>query len=156
MSAIWSIVSPKIQMIICYIGSIWPLVATKCSARLVARPNQTNMTDWSTLTDGFVFTNTLFRRQSLSVVINHIMYAYDIVLIYPSSAGFNVLLNFFNQFGIQNDIEYNSKKIAILPFLPEDKKKIRIPTFELNNEIVPIVDSFKFLGHWWSWYAKAA
>ena len=80
-------------------------------------------------------------------IINHIMYADDIVLISPSSAGLDILLKFCNQYGIQNDIKFNSKKSAILPFLPVDKKKIRIPTFELNNENIPIVDNFRYLGH---------
>ena len=81
------------------------------------------------------------------VIINHLMYADDIVLISPSAAGLKVLMNICLQFGNVNDIKFNSKKSAILPFLPEDKNKFRIPPFTLNNESVPIVESFKYLGH---------
>ena len=82
-----------------------------------------------------------------NIIINHLMYADDIVLISPSSAGLKVLMEACLKFGLANDIKFNSKKSAILPFLPEDKKNFRIPTFTLNNEHVPTVDSFKYLGH---------
>ena len=81
------------------------------------------------------------------IIINHIMYADDLVLISPSSAGLKILLNACHQFGMQNDIKFNSKKSAIMPFLPEDKKKYRIPTFELDNENIPTVDRYTYLGH---------
>ena len=81
------------------------------------------------------------------LIINHIMYADDLVLISPSSAGLKILLDVCHRFGLQNDIKFNSKKSAILPFLPENKKKLRIPTFELNKESIPITDSFRYLGH---------
>ena len=35
----------------------------------------------------------------------------------------------------------------ILPLLPVDKNKYRIPTFHLNNELIPVVEHFKYLGH---------
>ena len=82
-----------------------------------------------------------------NMIINHLMYADDIVLISPSSAGLSTLIETCQQFGINNDIKFNSTKSAILPFLPEDKKKYRIPSFYLNNEQIPVVSSFKYLGH---------
>ena len=82
-----------------------------------------------------------------NMIVNHLMYADDIVLIAPSSLGLMKLLETCQQFGIENDIKFNSTKSAILPFLPEDKKKFKIPTFYLNNEVIPVVSSFKYLGH---------
>ena len=81
------------------------------------------------------------------MIINHLMYADDIVLISPSSAGLIELIEICQQFGINNDIKFNTTKSAILPFLPEDKKKFKIPTLYLNNEQIPVVSSFKYLGH---------
>ena len=81
------------------------------------------------------------------MIINHLMYADDIVLISPSTAGLIKLIETCQQFGISNDIKFNSTKSAILPFLPENKKKYRIPTFSLNDELIPVVDNFKYLGH---------
>ena len=92
----------------------------------------------NTLKIGCVVTN---------MIINHLMYADDIVLISPSTAGLSELIEKCQQFGISNDIKFNSTKSAILPFLPENKKKFRIPTFSLNNEQIPVVGSFKYLGH---------
>ena len=82
-----------------------------------------------------------------NLIINHLMYADDIVLISPSTAGLKELMNICLRFGILNDIKFNSKKSAILPFLPENKNTFKIPPFTLDNEPVPIVESFKYLGH---------
>ena len=82
-----------------------------------------------------------------NLIINHLMYADDIVLISPSSAGLQTLMEVCKQFGEVNEIKCNSKKSAILPFMPNEKKKLRIPKFHLNNESVPIVGSFEYLGH---------
>ena len=51
------------------------------------------------------------------------------------------------KFENKNDIKFNSTKSAILPFLPDDKKKYKIPTFSLNSIHIPVVNSFKYLGH---------
>ena len=74
------------------------------------------------------------------MIVNHLMYADDIVLIAPSSLGLMKLLETCQQFEIENDIEFNSTKSAILPFLPEDKKKFMIPTFYLRT----VYTSFPF------------
>ena len=57
------------------------------------------------------------------------------------------LIETCEQFGSENDIKFNSTKSAILPFLPEDKKKFKTPTFYLNSTQIPAVNSFKYLGH---------
>ena len=82
-----------------------------------------------------------------NIIINHLMYADDIVLISPSTGGLRTLIETCQQFGLMNDIKFNSSKSAILPFLPEDKKKYRIPQFLLNNDLIPVVEHFKYLGH---------
>ena len=81
------------------------------------------------------------------IIINHLMYADDLVLISPSSAGLQILINACHQYGIQFDIKFNSKKSAIMPFLSADKRKFRIPSFKLDHENIPIVDRYTYLGH---------
>ena len=81
------------------------------------------------------------------MIINHLMYADDLVLISPSSAGLQILINACHQYGLQYDIKFNSKKSAIMPFLSTDKKKLRIPPFELDHESIPVVDRYTYLGH---------
>ena len=92
----------------------------------------------NTLKIGCVVTN---------MIINHLLYADDIVLISPSSIGLMELIETCEQFGSEKDIKFNSTKSAILPFLPEDKKKYKTPTFYLNSIQIPVVNSFKYLGH---------
>ena len=82
-----------------------------------------------------------------NLIINHLMYADDLVLICLSSAGLQTLMEVCQKFGEENDLLFNSKKSAILPFMPNDKKNLRIPRFYLNKESVPIVKSFQYLGH---------
>ena len=49
-------------------------------------------------------------------LINHIMYADDLILILPSSAGLCQLLYDYEKFGISHDVKYNEKKSAIMIF----------------------------------------
>ena len=63
------------------------------------------------------------------IIINHLMYADDIVLLSPSTGGLITLIEACQQFGFDNDIKFNSTKSAILPFLPEDKKNIEQPKY---------------------------
>ena len=49
-------------------------------------------------------------------LISHIMYADDLILISPSSAGLCQLLYECEKFGISHDVKYNAKKCAIMIF----------------------------------------
>ncbi len=82
-----------------------------------------------------------------NIIINHLMYGDDIVLISPSTGGLSSLIEICQQYGLDNDIKFNSTKSAILTFLPDDKKKYRTPQILMNNEPIPVVEHFKYLGH---------
>ena len=43
-----------------------------------------------------------------NTVINHLMYADDLAIFSPSSAGFQQLLNVCTEYGVKNDVQYNS------------------------------------------------
>ena len=45
-----------------------------------------------------------------SSLINHLMYADDLVLMAPSSMGLSMLLSVCSEYGIEHDIKYNSTK----------------------------------------------
>ena len=47
-------------------------------------------------------------------IINHLLYADDIVLISPSSAGLKKLLSVCEKFGDDNDMLFNASKSAIM------------------------------------------
>ena len=50
------------------------------------------------------------------MIINHLMYADDLVLISPSTAGLQKLLDICQRFGIEHDMIFNPKKIAVMFF----------------------------------------
>ena len=49
-----------------------------------------------------------------NVIINHLMYADDLVILAPYVAGLSKLLSICGIFGESNDIIFNQKKIASL------------------------------------------
>ncbi len=54
-----------------------------------------------------------------NTTVNHYMYADDLVVFSPSSAGFQQLLNICSDYGIRYDVQYNTKKV--LPWYVEPK-----------------------------------
>ena len=82
-----------------------------------------------------------------NMVINHLLYADDIVLISPSSAGLRKLLAVCEQFGIDNDLLFNASKSAIMVFKSNYMSNFNIPKFYLNGNAISIVEEFKYLGH---------
>ena len=45
-----------------------------------------------------------------NILINHLMYADDLAILSPSSAGFQQLLNICSDYGMKYDVQYNAKK----------------------------------------------
>ena len=82
------------------------------------------------------------------LLINHIMYADDLVLISPSSAGLSQLLRECEKFGTRHDVKYNSKKSAVMIYRSMTLKGCTIPNFNLNGMILHVVASYKYLGHY--------
>ncbi len=46
--------------------------------------------------------------------MNHLMYADDLVVLSPSSAGLQQLLSVCSVYGVENDIKYNANKSVVL------------------------------------------
>ena len=76
------------------------------------------------------------------------MYADDLVLISPSSAGLSQLLRECEKFGTRHDVKYNAKKSAVLIYRSMTLKGCTIPNFNLNGMILHVVASYKYLGHY--------
>ena len=68
-----------------------------------------------------------------SLIINHLLYADDLVLISPSSRGLHTLLGECEKYGIEHDITFNANKSAILCFRSNSTSKFIVPDFTLNN-----------------------
>ena len=77
-----------------------------------------------------------------SSLINHSMYADDLVLMAPSSMGLTILLSVCSEYGIEHDIKYNSTKSNVI-FSCKKLKDIHIPNFLLNGETLPRVSKCK-------------
>ena len=82
-----------------------------------------------------------------TTLINHLMYADDLVLLSPSAMGLSLLRSVCSAYGIEQDIKYNSAKSNVMIFRCNKMKDIRIPNFELNNVLLTRVTKYKYLGH---------
>ena len=82
-----------------------------------------------------------------NVVINHQIYADDIVVLSPSAQGTNRLLGICANFGQENDIIFNPSKCAIVEFRGKASKSSLVPKFTMNGEAIPIANKYKYLGH---------
>ena len=81
-------------------------------------------------------------------IVNHLLYADDLILISPSSAGLKKLLAVCEKFGIENDILFNASKSAIMFFKSNSISNFNIPTFKLNDNSINVEKTFKYLGHY--------
>ena len=77
-----------------------------------------------------------------SSVINHFMYADDLVLMAPSNMGVSVC----SEYGIKHDIKYNITKSNVMIFSCKRLKYRHIPNCVLNGETLPRVSKYKILG----------
>ena len=82
-----------------------------------------------------------------ALIVNHLLYADDLVLISPSSRGLHRLLGECEKYGIENDILFNGTKSAVMCFRSSSSFKFKIPDFSLNNTVIPRVSNLKYLGH---------
>ena len=84
-------------------------------------------------------------------VVNHLMYADDIVVFAPSAIGLKKLLHACNDYADEHDIKFNTSKSAVMIFRPKQGMKVNYqPEFFLNGSQLSITDSIKYLGHYFS------
>ena len=80
-------------------------------------------------------------------LINNLMYADDLVILSPSHVCLSILLSVCSDYGLEHDIKFNSAKSNIMIFCCKKFKDIHVPSFELNDNILPRVNQCKYLGH---------
>ena len=80
-------------------------------------------------------------------VVNHLIYADDIVLFSPTANGLQRLLNACNSFAEEFKLSFNPMK-SVCMTLNQNKKLdcIPVPTFLLQGKALAIVDEIKYLG----------
>ena len=67
-------------------------------------------------------------------LINHMVYADDLVVLSPYSAGLQQLLRVCSEYGMGYDIKFNSKKSVIMIARTKDDQKLTFPSFSLAGE----------------------
>lgn len=80
-------------------------------------------------------------------VINHLIYADDLVIMSPYSAGLQQLLNVCSSYGLLFDIKFNHKKSVILIVRTKEDQKQNFPSFFLSNSSLDVVCKVRYLGH---------
>ena len=82
-----------------------------------------------------------------NTLVNHFMYADDLAIISPSSAGFQQLLNICTVYGVQNDVKYNAKKSVVMICRTKKEQALSFPTFYLSGQALSVCEKTKYLGH---------
>ena len=82
-----------------------------------------------------------------NTIINHLMYADDLVLICPSPQALRLLLRVCDSYGITHDIKFNSDKSKVMISRSSDHAETRFGNFFINNEVIPSAKEFRYLGH---------
>ena len=80
-------------------------------------------------------------------IINHLMYADDLVLFAPSSAGLSKLLRICAKVGVTRNILHNSNTSAVMIIRSALLSDSVLPSFTLCNNILKVVHVVKYLGH---------
>ena len=80
-------------------------------------------------------------------LINHLMYADDLILISPSVKGLQRLLNECTLYGENNDIKFNPLKSKAMIIRSKAFKNVELPNFYLNHQILTEVTDIRYLGH---------
>ena len=80
-------------------------------------------------------------------VINHLYYAYDLVLLSPTAHGMQKLLNECEKYASEYGMEFNENKSVVLNFKGYKFKAKPSATLYLNGSIMKTETSCKYLGH---------
>ena len=86
-------------------------------------------------------------RLAGGAIVNHLMYADDVVLLSPSVTGLAMLLKVCEKLGLEHGIRYNSERSAVIIFRNSFVKDFIFPSFEFNGERILEEQSVKCLGH---------
>ena len=82
-----------------------------------------------------------------NLLVNHLMYADDLVILSPYSAGLQQLLNVCSQYGAAYDIQYNAKKSKIMIVRTREDRQLTFPDFHLSGAVLSVCSEIKYLGH---------
>ena len=81
------------------------------------------------------------------MIINHLFYADDLVIMCPSHRGLQELLETCVKYASEHDIKFNTKKSVVLVRRSNLLKNVIIPSFVLGEDKLTEVNDVKYLGH---------
>ena len=81
-------------------------------------------------------------------LVNHLMYADDLVIFCPYSGRMQKLLQICSVYGVENDIKYNAKKSNMMIARCRDDRDTNFPEFILSGEALKVCSETKYLGHY--------
>ena len=79
-------------------------------------------------------------------IANHLMYADDCCLIAPSPAALQHLLDICASYASHFTLVYNELKSKCMVVKPRSLSAISVPSFSLNDKVLPCVTDMKYLG----------
>ena len=79
-------------------------------------------------------------------LINHLLYADDLVIFSPSSIGRRALITVCEDCAVSHEMVFNHKKSVILICRSKYMKNV-YPVFTLNGKIIDESDTVRYLGH---------
>ena len=82
-----------------------------------------------------------------TTIMNHFMYADDLVIFSSSSVGLRARIYVCEKYGISHEIRFNYKKSAIVICRGQYMKNVYPPLYTINGEMIKEVDSVRYLGH---------
>ena len=82
-----------------------------------------------------------------TMMVNHLMYADDLVIFCPSAIELRKLLEVCERYSTNHAILYNHKKSAVMIYRNEFTRNVVAPLFKVNDSIIPEVSHVKYLGH---------
>ena len=81
-----------------------------------------------------------------NVIVNHLSYADDMVLIAPSAYALQSLLNICSTYAIVHNILYNTEKSYCMICWPKRFLFKFLPNFYLQNDVLEYISVYKYLG----------
>lgn len=81
-----------------------------------------------------------------SIIVNHLLYADDIVLLCPSLRGLQSLIDVCAKFGELNDVTFNEKKTVCMVLKSKESKNFAYSEPFLNECKLSYVNKYKYLG----------
>ena len=79
--------------------------------------------------------------------VNHLLYADDLVLLFPTPFGLQKLLDICEAYAREHDILFNSKKTVCMAMMPKKFYGMHVPTLSLCGQPLRFVSEYKYLGY---------